>query len=185
MRESGLPASEAFYIEGLYAAATFCTPGSRTHVSLTLFGLASGPRVLTKTLLQPKGFDLDLRSDDRGMSHSANEALEPRLGAGLFHSGERAPAAPRFPAVSPSGLVPRRPAFSIGTRGSTAQVGHVQPRFTLLVTHVGIDDQELSALGDVCADGALAIWGMPSVWPSGGSARPSRLATFSSCQSHS
>ena len=129
---------------------------------------------------------MDLRSDVRGMSHSANDALELRLEAGLSRSAVSTPAAQRFPAAALP-LVPRRHrlAFSVATNGSAAPVGYVQPRFKLLVTHVGIDDQELGALGDGFTNGVLPIREMPSVPPSSGSARPSALATFSSCQCHS
>jgi hypothetical protein len=109
---------------------------------------------------------LDLRSDVRGMSHSANDALELRLEAGLSRSAVSTPAALRFPATaSPLGPRRHRLAFSVAMNRSTSTVGHEQPRFKLLVTHVGIDDQELGALGDGFAGGALPIWGMPSVRP--------------------
>ena len=180
----GFACLRSLLIEGLYAAATFCTPASRTHVGLTLIGRETGLSAHQDTASADRDY-LDLRSDDRGMSHSANDALELRFEAGLSHSAFNTPAALRFPAASPSGPRRHRPAFSIATTGSAIPVGHEQSRFTLLVTHVGIDDQELGALGDGFAGGALPIRGMPSVRPSRGSARPSRLATFSSCQSHS
>ena len=127
-----------------------------------------------------------LRSDDRGMSHSANIGLELRLVAGLSRFTFNTPAVPRF-RVTAAPLGPRRhqTAHSMTTFGSIASIGHVQPRFNLVVTHAGIDNQELGALGDGFAGGALLSREMPSTWLSRGCARPTRLAPFSSCQSHS
>ena len=105
------------HIEGLYAAATFCTPGSRTHVGLTLMVLETGVSAHQDTASAERDY-LDLRSDDRGMSHSAHDALELRFEAGLARTVLNTPAALRFPAApSPSG--PRRPraAFSVTTTG--------------------------------------------------------------------
>ena len=128
---------------------------------------------------------MDLRSDVRGMSHSANYALELRLEAGLSRSAISTPAALRFPATeSPLGPRRHRLALSAASNGSAPPAEYVQPRFKLLVTHVGIDDQELGALVDGFANGELPMDGMPSAQTSSGSARPSALATFSSCRCH-
>jgi hypothetical protein len=173
------------YIEGLYAAATFCTPGSRTHVSLHSSAWKTGLSAHQDTASAHRVY-LDLRSDDRGMSHSANIGLEPWFEPRLSRSTVNPPAAPRFPAtVAPSGPRRHRMTLFSTTPRSIVPIGHVQPRFNPVVTRVGIDNQELGALGDGYVGGALPIEGMPSRRTSRGSARPSRLVTFSSCQSHS
>jgi len=120
------------------------------------------------------------------MSHSANIGLEPRLAAGPSRFTFNTPAV-RWFRVTAAPLGPRRhrTAHSMTTLCSIDSIGHVQPRFNLVVTHVGIDDQELGALGDGFAGGALPSREMPSTWLSRGCARPTRLAPFSSCQSHS
>ena len=88
-----------------------------------------------------------IRSDDRGMSHSANIGREHVCVADL--SPQYTPAASRFQAMAkPSTRYWLRGAFSNTNEGLAALAGQRQPRFTLVVTHVGIDDQELGALGD-------------------------------------
>ena len=51
------------------------------------------------------------------------------------------------------------PQYSAAPQNKTdslvAMVGRLQPRFNLVVTHVGIDDAELGALLDMNTDGAL------------------------------
>ena len=61
-----------------------------------------------------------------------------------------------------------------------AEIGPVGPRFTLMVTHVGIDDRELGALNDRIGSGSASRVGEPNPVPSCISARPRRLAAFSS-----
>jgi hypothetical protein len=69
----------------------------------------------------PEQVYLIIRTDDAGMSHSVNMALEKL----------------------------------IETDSLVAMIDRRQPRFNLVVTHVGIDNAELGALLDMNTDGAL------------------------------
>ena len=88
------------------------------------------------------------RSDDRGMSHSAHIGRELSFGAGLSLS-LNTPTAPRFHATAAPFLPTRWRSTLVNTfEGPVALAGQPQPRFNLVVTHAGIDDRELGALGD-------------------------------------
>ncbi len=135
-----------------------------------------GPRVLTKTLLQPKRVSLVILSDDRGMSHSANIGRGDAFETGLSLSTSYTPTASRFQAASTSFTrLCWRSALSRTHEGPAALTGRLQSRFTLLVTH-----QELSALGDRTGGDSLPRVGELSRALSRFSARPTRLAAFSS-----
>jgi hypothetical protein len=125
---------------------------------------------------------LVIRSDDRGMSHSAIIGREHVFEAGLSLSTQYTPTASRFPttakAFTPMSL---RVALSCTNEGLVALTGQKQPRFTLVVSHVGIDDQELGALGDRTGAVSLLRVGEPTPALSRVTARPARLAAFSSC----
>jgi hypothetical protein len=125
---------------------------------------------------------LVIRSDDRGMSHSANIGREHVFEAGLSLSTQYTSAASRFRATAkPFTPMWLRSVFSITNEGLVPLTGQRQPRFTLVVTHVGIDDQELGALGDRTGDDSLPRVGEPTSALSRVTARPIRLAAFSSC----
>jgi hypothetical protein len=126
---------------------------------------------------------LVIRSDGRRMSHSANIGREQVFEAGLSLSTQYTPAASRFQATA-TPFTPRslRSAFSNTNEGLVALTEQRQPRFNLVVTHVGIDDQELGALGDG-TEGDSPSWVGESVSAlSRVTARPNRLAAFSSCE---
>jgi hypothetical protein len=124
---------------------------------------------------------LVIRSDDRGMSHSAN------IGRG--HVGETAlslsiyttPTAPRFQATAISFMPAcwRSALFNTNELPATL-TGQRQLRFNLVVTHVGIDDQELGALGGRTGGDFPPRVGEASAVLSRVTASASRLATFSS-----
>ena len=125
--------------------------------------LLAGPRtrasVLTKTQPQPTKVYLFIRSDDRGMSHSANIGREHAFGTGLFPSTLDTPTARWFQATA----APFVPSHSRSSTSSTfirpvAPIGQHQPRFTLMVARSGIDDRELGAW----ATGSEATF--PRVW---------------------
>jgi hypothetical protein len=125
---------------------------------------------------------LVIRSAERGISHSATNGREQVFGAGLSLSTQYTPTASRFPATAeaftPMSL---RFALSITNKSLVALTGRKQPRFTLVVSHVGIDDQELGALGDRTGAVSLLRVGEPTPALSRVTARPARLAAFSSC----
>ncbi len=123
-----------------------------------------------------------IRSDDRGMSHSANIGREHAFEAGLSLFTQYTPTATRFQATAtPFTPMWLRSAFSFTNQSPVALTGQRQPRFNLVVTHVGIDDQELGALGDG-TEGDSPSWVGESVSVlSRVTARPTRLAAFSSC----
>jgi hypothetical protein len=124
---------------------------------------------------------LVILSDDRGMSHSANIGREHAFEAGLSLSTSYTPAASRFQARAASFTrLCWRSALSLTHDGLVVLTGQRQSRFTLLVTHVGIDDQELGALGDRTEGDSLPRVGASSTALSRFSARPTRLAAFSS-----
>ena len=54
-----------------------------------------------------------------------------------------------------------RSALSITNERPVALTGPCQPRFNLVVTHVGIDDRELGALGDGIGSESLLHEGSP------------------------
>jgi len=116
------------------------------------------------------------------MSHSANIGREQLFEAGLSPSTQYTPTASRFQATAKP-FTPRslRSTFSITNEGLVALTGQRQPRFNLVVTHVGIDDQELGALDDRTEGDSLPRGGKPLSALSRVTARPARLAAFSSC----
>ena len=126
---------------------------------------------------------LVLRSDDRGMSHIAYVGLERPLEAGVARFSAHQPTASRFPAGPVrSASWQQRPPLSDTTNGPIALIGREQSRFNLVVAHIGIDDQELGALGDSIAGSVLPVGSARSLGRSRGSAGPARLAAFSSCR---
>ena len=122
-----------------------------------------------------------IRSDDRGMSHSANIGREQDFEAGLSLSTQYTPTASRFQATAKPFTPTTLRSFSITNEGLVALTGQRQPRFNLVVTHVGIDDQELGALGDWTEGDSLPRVGESTSVLSRVTARPTRLAAFSSC----
>lgn len=119
------------------------------------------------------------------MSHSANIGLERTYETHLCLS-LNTPAALRFPAMASSfGTSSLRTTHFDVTDRSITPIGHLPPRFTLVVTNVGTDDQELGALSDGSAGRTHPtrlprVEGAGPVLVSRGTARPRRLATFSS-----
>lgn len=90
-----------------------------------------------------------IRSDTRGMSHSANIGREHGFGTGLSLSTLNTPAAHRFQATAASFVQSSRRSTQVITHESPIRsIGLLQPRLTLMVTHVGIDNRELGALDD-------------------------------------
>ena len=88
-----------------------------------------------------------IRSDDGRMSQSTNSGLEHLLGIVPTRLTLNTPTAPRFPAASalcPTSTHDRT--LSNTTKGSALLAGRLQLRFNLVVTHVGIDEEELGAL---------------------------------------
>jgi hypothetical protein len=123
---------------------------------------------------------LFIRSDDRGMSHSANIGREHVFGTGLSLSTPNTPAALRFQ-VPAAGFVrfSRRSTHAMTYGGPTRSIGLLQPRFTLMVAHVGIDNRELGALdGRIGSDSSSRV-GEPDPVLSCVPAKPRRLAAFS------
>lgn len=178
---SGTPCLGAFsHGEGLYAAATFARPDAGcTSVSCSL--ALDGPSSAHQDTASAQRVSLVIRSDDSGMSHSANTGSGHLRGIALSLSMCNTPTAPRFPATAKS-FTPRRWRSTLcnTNEGPIALIGRRQPRFNLVVTHVGIDDQELGALGDGTGDDSLPRVGESTrVW-SRVSASAFRLATFSS-----
>jgi len=96
------------------------------------------------------------------------------------------PTVQRFQATTIS-LAPRRwrIADTITYDGPVALAGPVQPRFNLVVTHVGIDDRELGALSDRIGDDLPILAGKANPMLSRVTARPRRFALFSSCSCES
>jgi hypothetical protein len=124
---------------------------------------------------------LVIRSDDGGMSHSANIGSGDQRGTAHSLSMCTTPTAPRFPATAKP-LTPgqRRTDTSITKERPVSLIGRRQPRFNLVVTHVGIDDQELGALGGGTGSDSLPRVGASMPVLSRVSASAYRLATFSS-----
>lgn len=123
-----------------------------------------------------------IRSDTRGMSHSANIGRGQVFGADLslaFYT----PTAPRFPATAkPFAARQWRCATSTTTtEGPIALTGQSQPRFTLAITYLGIDDRELGALGDGSGADSSPRVGEPAPVPSRRTAEAECSAAFSSC----
>ena len=124
---------------------------------------------------------LFIRSDDRGMSHSANIGREHVVGTGLSLSTLNTPAALRFQATAaPSVHSSRRFTHAMTYQSPIRSIGQLQPRFTLMVTHVGIDNRELGALGDRIGSDSSSRVGEPDLILSCVPAMPRRLAAFSS-----
>lgn len=122
-----------------------------------------------------------IRSDTRGMSHSANIGRGHAFEADLSLSSNT-PTASRFPATAtPFAPLQWRSTLSITTEGPITLTGQTQPRFTLAISHVGIDDRELGALGDrIDADSSPRV-GEPARALSRRTAGPGGPAAFSSC----
>jgi len=124
---------------------------------------------------------LFIRSDDRGMSHSANIGRDHAFGTGLSLSTLNTPAARRFEApAAPFVQSSRRSTNTITYQNPITPIGLFQPRFTLMVTHVGIDTRELGALGDRIGSDSSSRVGEPRSVLSCLPAMPRRLAAFSS-----
>ena len=124
---------------------------------------------------------LFIRSDDRGMSHSAHIGREHAFEAGLSLSTSNTPAAHRFQATAASFVQSSRRSTHVNTQERpNRSIGRIQPRFTLMVAHVGIDDRELGASDDRIGGDSLSRVGESRSVPSGLPAMPRRLAAFSS-----
>ena len=137
--------------------------------------------MLTKTRLQPKRFTLVFRSDARGLNNSANLGRGHLRGTGLPLYMFTAPTVPMFQTTAVSSVPSRwRSALSITNECPVALTGPRQPRFNLVVTHVGIDDRELSALGDRIGGDSHPHADEPTLMLSRVTAGPGRLAAFSS-----
>jgi hypothetical protein len=91
------------------------------------------------------------------MNHRTNSGLEHLLGIVPSRSTLNTPSAPRFPAAS--ALCPTSKhddaTLSNTKEGSATLAGRLQLRFNLVVTHVGIDEEELGALSDMHGVDAL------------------------------
>lgn len=123
-----------------------------------------------------------IRSEDRGMSLSAHVDHDDAFGAVLFPATQYTPTVPRFLAkAGPFAESSRRSAQSHTNTTPVALTGQVQPRFNLVVIHVGIDDRELGALGDGNGGESSPRVGESCPVLSRVTARPWRLAAFSSC----
>lgn len=132
------------------------------------------------TASAPKVY-LFIRSDDRGMSHSANIGREHAFGTGLSLSTSNTPAAQRYPATAASFVQASRRATHVNTHESPIpSIGLLQPRFTLMVAQIGIDTRELGALDDGIGSGSSSRVGEPRSVLSCRPAMPRRLAAFSS-----
>ena len=132
-----------------------------------------------------KRVSLVIRSDDRGMSHSANIGHGHAFGTGLSPSTLNTPTAQWFQATAAPFLPSSRRSTDTNTTESpTALAGQLQPRFTLMVAHVeidsGTDNRELGALDDGIGNDSSSRVGEPTSDLSCVSARPARLAAFSS-----
>lgn len=114
------------------------------------------------------------------MSHSANIGREHAFGAGLSLSTLNTPAAHRFQATAASFVHSSlRSTHAITHESPITSVGLLQPRFTLMVTHVGIDNRELGALDDRTGSDSSSRVGEPRSVLSCVPAMPRRLAAFS------
>jgi hypothetical protein len=122
---------------------------------------------------------LFIRSDDRGMSHSANIGREHAFGTGLSLSTLNTPAAHRFQAPAAS-FVPTSRSTPITNESPITVTGPFQPRFTLMVTHIGIDNRELGALDDRIGSRSSSRVEEPRPVLSCLPAMPRRIAAFSS-----
>ena len=123
------------------------------------------------------------RSDARGMSHSANIGRGHAFGAELSLAFNL-PTASRFPATA-TPFAPSRWRSTLFSTTTTEDprslIGQSQPRLTLAITHVGIGDRELGALGGgIDADSSPRV-GESAAVPSRRTAGPGRPAAFSSC----
>ena len=123
---------------------------------------------------------LFIRSDDRGMSHSAHIGREHAFEAGLSLSTSNTPAAHRFQATAASFVHSSRRSTQVLTHQRPIRsIGLLQPRFTLMVTHDGIDNRELGALDDRTGSDSSSRVGEPRSVLSCVPAMPRRLAAFS------
>jgi hypothetical protein len=124
---------------------------------------------------------LFIRSDDRGMSHSANIGREQLFSTGLSLSTLRMPAARRVQATAASFVqASRRYTNAITHESPIRLIGPFQPRFTLMIARDGIDDRELGALDDRNGSGSSSRVGESCSDLSCLPAMPRRLAAFSS-----
>jgi hypothetical protein len=103
----------------------------------------TGQRETSKHPASPEQVYLIIRSDDAGMSHSVNMALE-KLGLGMSQYFGDTRYDPQYSAA------PRDKTDSL-----VAMIDRLKPRFNLVITHVGIDDAELGALVDMNTSGPL------------------------------
>jgi hypothetical protein len=114
------------------------------------------------------------------MSRSANAGRDDAFGTGLSDSTQYTPTGSRFLATAgPFARSTRRSASSHTNNIPVALTGQVQPRFNLVVIHG--DDWELGALGDSSGGDSSPRVGEPYPVLSRVTARPWRLAAFSSC----
>lgn len=140
----------------------------------------SGPSTHQDTASATRVY-LFIRSDDRGMSHSANIGREHAFGTGLSLSTLNTPAAHRFQATAASSVQSSRRSTHVITHARPIRsIGPLQPRLTLMVAHVGIDNRELGALDDRTGSDSSSHVGEPRSVLSGLPAMPRRLAAFSS-----
>lgn len=122
-----------------------------------------------------------IRSDTRGMNHSANIGRGHAFGADLSLSFNT-PTASRFPAAATPFASRRwRSTLSSTSVRPIALIGQPQPRFTLAITHGGIDDRELGALGDTIGAASSPRVGETAPALSRRTAGPGRPAAFSPC----
>ena len=122
-----------------------------------------------------------IRSDDRGMSHSANIGREHACGTGLSLSTLNTPAAHRIQATAaPFVHSSRRSTHASTLESPITSIGPLQPRFTLMVTHIGIDNRELGALDDRIGSHSSSRVGELRPVLSCLPAMPRRIAAFSS-----
>jgi hypothetical protein len=115
------------------------------------------------------------------MNHSANIGRGHAFGADLSLSFNT-PTASRFQAAATPFTSRRwRSTLSSTSERPIALTGQPQPRFTLAITHVGIDDRELGALGDTIGAASPPRVGETAPALSRRTAGPRRPAAFSSC----
>ena len=115
------------------------------------------------------------------MTHSANLGRGHLRGTGLPLSMITTPTVPMFQSPAMSCTPSRwRSALTNTNERPVSLAGPRQPRFNLVVIHVGIDDRELGALGDSIGGESLLQVGEPYLTLSRVTARPGRLAAFSS-----
>ena len=139
-----------------------------------------GPSTHQDTVSATKVY-LFIRSDDRGMSHSANIGREHRFGTDLSLSTSNTPAAQRYPATAASFVQASRRTTHVHTyEHPIRSIGLLQPRVTLMVAPLGTDTRELGALDDRIGTVSSSRVGEPRPVLSCLPAMPRRLAAFSS-----